>query len=87
MIGRVAAGFCGLLIGCSVTYYMTKDYQLIKFTPSQPNADGSLPPKKVKVTFREMQPLELTPEARERREQLIREKKQEIEQIIQEPTT
>ncbi|CEP23383.1 unnamed protein product [Cyberlindnera jadinii] len=87
--GRIIAGFIGLAIGGGVTYYLTKDFQLIKFTPATPNPDGTFPPKKVSVTFREMQPLELTPEAQKKREQNLaaRAKKNEIEQIIQEPTS
>ncbi|CDR38500.1 CYFA0S02e02366g1_1 [Cyberlindnera fabianii] len=86
--GRVVAGTIGLLIGGSVTYYMTKDYQLIKYTPPELNADGTPKHKKVQVQFREMQPLELTPEAKMRRQaKLSRARVQEAEQIIQEPTS
>lgn len=65
--GRTIAGLCGLLLGFGTTYYMTKDIQLVKFEPATPNADGSLPPRKVKVSFKEMQPLELTEEAKRRK--------------------
>lgn len=95
--GRFIAASIGLAFGCFTTYFMMKDFQLVKFEPADSPLDENGRKKRVKVSFREMQPLELTPEAAERlRKQTLEEEKlnakkvlnkQELEQIIQEPTS
>ncbi|CCH46237.1 hypothetical protein BN7_5828 [Wickerhamomyces ciferrii] len=95
--GRKIAGFIGGLSGLVVgIWFFTKNYELVKFTPPERNPDGSLKPKKFKVTFQPTSPLKLKPEVEAKQKQAIKEKylsgkmteqeKNEYEQILQEPT-
>lgn len=65
--GRTISGLLGLTLGGYLAYYLTQDYQLIKYTPLDPNIKDQ-GKKGFQVSFREMQPLELKPEVKKKLE-------------------
>lgn len=85
--GRALAGIIGGAIGLAISVYVIgSTYELVKYEPPETNPDGSVKAKKLTVRFQETKPLQMKPEAVARREQYLKEK-EEMEQIIQEPTT
>lgn len=85
--GRALAGIIGGTLGLAISAYVIgSTYELVRYDPPEKNPDGSVKAKKLTVRFQETSPLKMKPEAIARREKYLKEK-EEMEQIIQEPTT
>ncbi|VVT48654.1 uncharacterized protein SAPINGB_P001885 [Magnusiomyces paraingens] len=83
--GRAIAGIVGFSLSSVLVYYLFSDYQLIKKEPPRIEYDENGNPikSKFRVSFQEMKPLHLKPEALDRikhRQEVIHQQEERLKE-------